>query len=187
MQERIDDMKTELRFEEKEMPVASLGGEACVPDLSGEMILQNRLRFQLGEEDEIYEGYGRVKNTYPYSQRNSYTRELRAGKVKTAVLENRYLKAVFLTEYGGRLWELWDKERGENLLYTNDVLRFSNLAVRNAWFSGGVEWNLGIIGHTPFTTEKMYAARTSDEKGNPVLRMYSEFFDDPGSGPFPAV
>lgn len=172
MQERIDDMKTELRFEEKEMPVASLGGEACVPDLSGEMILQNRLRFQLGEEDEIYEGYGQVKNAYPYSQRNSYTRELRAGKVKTAVLENRYLKAVFLTEYGGRLWELWDKEYGENLLYTNDVLRFSNLAVRNAWFSGGVEWNLGIIGHTPFTTEKMYVARTSDEKGNPVLRMY---------------
>ena len=75
-------MKTELRFEEKEMPVASLGGEACVPDLSGEMILQNRLRFPLGEEDEIYEGYGRVKNAYPYSQRNSYTRELRAGKVK---------------------------------------------------------------------------------------------------------
>lgn len=165
-------MKTELRFEETEMLVASLGEEACVPDLSGEMILQNRLHFALGEEEEIYEGYGRVKNAYPYCQRNSYTRKLQPGKVKTAVLENRYLKAVFLTEYGGRLWELWDKERNVNLLYTNDVLRFSNLAVRNAWFSGGVEWNLGIIGHTPFTTEKMYVARTSNDKGNPVLRMY---------------
>lgn len=165
-------MKAELRFEKKEMPVASLGEEACVPDLSGEMILQNWLSFRLGEEDEIYEGFGRVKNAYPYCQRNSYTRELQSGEVKTAVLENRYLKAVFLTEYGGRLWELWDKERGVNLLYTNDVLRFSNLAVRNAWFSGGVEWNLGIIGHTPFTAEKMYVARTKDDKGNPVLRMY---------------
>ena len=58
-------MKTELRFEEKEMPVASLGGEACVPDLSGEMILQNRLRFQLGEEDEIYEDMGGKKIPIP--------------------------------------------------------------------------------------------------------------------------
>lgn len=165
-------MSTELRMEKRRMKLADLGEESCVPDLSGEVILQNQLKFRLGETDEIYEGYGRVKNAYPYRQRNGYTRQLREKEVQTAVLENRYLKAVFLPEYGGRLWELWDKEQGENLLYTNDVLRFSNLAVRNAWFSGGVEWNVGVIGHTPFTTEQMYVARTSDENGNPVLRMY---------------
>ena len=165
-------MSTELRMEKRRMKLADLGEESCVPDLSGEVILQNQLKFRLGETDEIYEGYGRVKNAYPYRQRNGYTRQLREKEVQTAVLDNRYLKAVFLPEYGGRLWELWDKEQGENLLYTNDVLRFSNLAVRNAWFSGGVEWNVGVIGHTPFTTEQMYVARTSDENGNPVLRMY---------------
>ena len=165
-------MSTELRMEKRRMKLADLGEESCVPDLSGEVILQNQLKFRLGETDEIYEGYGRVKNAYPYRQRNGYTRQLREKEVQTAVLENRYLKAVFLPEYGGRLWELWDKEQGENLLYTNDVIRFSNLAVRNAWFSGGVEWNVGVIGHTPFTTEQMYVARTSDENGNPVLRMY---------------
>lgn len=165
-------MSTELRMEKRRMKLADLGEESCVPDLSGEVILQNQLKFRLGETDEIYEGYGRVKNAYPYRQRNGYTRQLREKEVQTAVLENRYLKAVFLPEYGGRLWELWDKEQDKNLLYTNDVLRFSNLAVRNAWFSGGVEWNVGVIGHTPFTTEQMYVARTSDENGNPVLRMY---------------
>lgn len=165
-------MSTELRMEKRRMKLADLGEESCVPDLSGEVILQNQLKFRLGETDEIYEGYGRVKNAYPYRQRNGYTRQLRKKEVQTAVLENRYLKAVFLPEYGGRLWELWDKEQDKNLLYTNDVLRFSNLAVRNAWFSGGVEWNVGVIGHTPFTTEQMYIARTSDENGNPVLRMY---------------
>ena len=154
------------------MRVAPLGKESCVPDLSGEVILQNQLRFRLGEEDELYEGYGRVKNAYPYRQRNGYNRKLKEKEVQTAVLENDFLKAVFLPEYGGRLWELWDKEKETNLLYTNDVIRFSNLAVRNAWFSGGVEWNIGVIGHTPFTTEQMYVARTEDEKGNPVLRMY---------------
>lgn len=162
----------ELRFENRKIKGADLGEEACVPDLLGEHILQNDLEFHLDEWDEIYEGYGRRKNAYPYRQYNSYTRELKEKEIRTAVLENRYLKAVFLPEYGGRLWELWDKETGNNLFYTNDVIRFSNLAVRNAWFSGGVEWNVGIIGHNAYTTGPLYTAVTETETGSPVLRMY---------------
>lgn len=165
-------MKPELYFENKQMKIAPLGEASSLPDLSGEHILQNHLKFCLDEEDELYEGYGRCKNAYPYRQYNCYTRKLEEAKIKTAVLENAYLKAVFLPEYGGRLWELWDKETGQNVLYTNDVLRFSNLAVRNAWFSGGVEWNVGVIGHTPRTTEQMYTGTLTDDKGNPVLRIY---------------
>lgn len=164
--------KAELRFEVKRMRVADRGAECCLPDLTGERILQNHLEFLLDEEDEIYEGYGRRQNAYPYRQYNTYTRELSEREVETAVLENRYVKAVFLPEYGGRLWELWDKEAGKNLLYTNDVIQFSNLAVRNAWFSGGVEWNIGVIGHNPFTIDSLYTARLKDEWGNPILRMY---------------
>lgn len=165
-------MKPELRFETKKMMAANLGRESSLPDLLGEMILQNQLEFALDEEDEIYEGYGRRENAYPYRQYNSYSGTLSEKELQTAVLENDYLKAVFLTEYGGRLWELWDKKKGRNLLYTNDVLQFRNLAVRNAWFSGGVEWNIGVIGHTPLTTEQMYVAKTETERGVPVLRMY---------------
>ena len=165
-------MVSELRFETKKIRMADLGKESCVPDLLGELTMQNQLEFHLDETDEIYEGYGRVKSAYPYRQRNTYTRELKEMEIHTAVLENRYLKAVFLPEFGGRLWELWDKYTGRNLLYTNDVLQFSNLAVRNAWFSGGVEWNIGIIGHNPFTTEPLYTAQIVNEDGEPVLRMY---------------
>ena len=163
---------TRLVFETKRMKVAELGEESSVPDLFGELTTQNSLVFDLDEDDEIYEGYGKVNSAFPYRQLNGYTRELHEKDVKTAVLENEYLKAVFLTEYGGRLWELWDKKTGKNLLYTNDVLRFSNLAIRNAWFSGGVEWNLGIIGHNPLTTEPLYVAKTQTDEGDPVLRMY---------------
>lgn len=163
---------SELRFEFMKIRGSDLGAEACVPDLLGEHILQNNLEFRLSEDDEIYEGYGRKKNAYPYRQYNNYTRQLKELEIKTAVLENNYLKAVFLPEYGGRLWELWDKTTGTNLLYTNDVLRFSNLAVRNAWFSGGVEWNIGVIGHTPYTTAPMYTAVSKMPSGVPVLRMY---------------
>lgn len=163
---------SELRFEKIKIIGSELGEESCVPDLLGEHILQNSLKFRLDEKDEIYEGYGRRKNAYPYRQYNNYTREVKERVCEAAVLENRFLKAVFLPEYGGRLWELWDKKTEKNLLYTNDVIRFSNLAVRNAWFSGGVEWNIGVIGHTPYTTDPLYTAVTKTESGAPVLRMY---------------
>lgn len=112
---------SELRFEKIKIIGAELGEESCVPDLLGEHILQNSLKFRLDEKDEIYEGYGRRKNAYPYRQYNNYTREVKERVCEAAVLENRFLKAVFLPEYGGRLWELWDKKTEKNLLYTNDM------------------------------------------------------------------
>lgn len=165
-------MTSELRFETRKIKGADLGQESCVPDLLGNLTGHNQLEFHLDETDEIYEGYGRTERAYPYRHRNTYTRKLKEQEVQTAVLENRYLKAVFLPGFGGRLWELWDKYTGRNLLYTNDVLQFGNLSVRNAWFSGGVEWNIGVMGHHPFTTEQLYTAQTTNENGEPVLRMY---------------
>lgn len=165
-------MKPELRFETKTMRTGEFGEPASVPDLGGKGVLQNHLEFSLEEDDEIYEGFGRRANSYPYPQIQTYRREIREREMKTAVLENDFLRAVFLPELGGRLWELTDKETGRNLLYTNDVIRFSNLAICNAWFSGGVEWNVSLIGHTPFTTRSLYTARLTMGEGIPVLRMY---------------
>lgn len=161
-----------LTFQKIKLPMAGRGQESSLPDLLGISVLQNELKFDLDEHDEIYEGYGRTQNMYPYRQYDNYCRDLKTVTTEAAILENDFLKAVFLTEYGGRLWELWDKKRGKNLLYTNDVLRFSNLASRNAWFSGGVEWNIGVIGHCPFTTEALHIAKTQTPEGFPVLRMY---------------
>lgn len=165
-------MKPTIRFEQQKIKRGKLGEEASVPDLIGGLILQNDLEFHLDEEDDIHGGYGKCLNSYPYRQFNGYSRKLEESSVKTIVLENDYLKAVFLPELGGRLWSLWDKKRNRNLLYTNDVIRFSNLAIRNAWFSGGVEWNVGVIGHSPFTTLPLYTAVLEGDDGTPILRMY---------------
>ena len=116
-------MTSELRFETKKIRIADLGQESCVPDLLDGLTMQNSLEFHLDETDEIYEGYGRVKSAYPYRQRNTYTRKLKEQEVQTAVLENRYLKAVFLPGFGGRLWELWDKYTGKNLGLVKNNLR----------------------------------------------------------------
>lgn len=142
------------------------------PDLLGNVNLQNRSRFALGEDDGIFEGYGQRQSSYPYSQRTGYGRDLREQEIECAILENDALRAVFLPSRGGRLWQLTDKRIGRELLYTNDVLRYSNLAICNAWFSGGVEWNISIIGHSPFTTEQLFTARLHTPSGVPVLRMY---------------
>lgn len=165
-------MKPNLTFKKELFRVSVLGSETSVPDLLGSLNVQNKIRFHLNEYEEIYEGYGKCSTSYPYRQYTCYNRQLIKKEMKTAVLENDYLEAVFLPELGGRLWRLTDKRNGKNLLYTNDVIRPGNLAIRNAWVSGGVEWNISMIGHTPFTMEQIFTARLKDEHDNPVLRMY---------------
>ena len=165
-------MQPVLSFETMEIPVGDFGIKSCLPDLTGQINVQNRTRFTLDEDDEIFEAYGQAAGAYPYQQRVGYTRGLKKSPVNVAVLENKYLKAVFLTDFGGRLWSLTDKISGRNLLYTNDVLRASNLAICGAWFSGGVEWNVGMIGHSPFTAEPLFVAQLKRDNGVPVLRMY---------------
>lgn len=165
-------MKSELRFETQKIKMAELGAETSTPELLGAKILQNDLESSMDVEKEIRKGYGRIANAYPYCAFSCYQRELKDQDIKTAVLENDYLKAVFLPELGGRLWSLWDKIRGRELLFRNPAIRFGNLAIRNAWFSGGVEWNVGVIGHSPFTTCPLFAAELQMKNGTPVLRMY---------------
>jgi tetratricopeptide (TPR) repeat protein len=88
------------------------------------------------------------------------------------VLANEHLRATFLLGLGGRLWSLVHRPSGRELLYTNPIFQPAHLALRNAWFAGGVEWNIGTIGHTPLTCEPMHAALVRSDDGGPVLRMY---------------
>lgn len=165
-------MKPVLTFKSQKIRAASLGEPDSVPNLVGSLIIQNELDFDIDEGEELHGGYGRVINSYPYRQISCYDRELKRAEIETAVLENRYLRATFLPTRGGRLWSLWDKQKGRELLFSNPVLRYGNLAVRNAWFSGGVEWNIGVIGHTPYTASALFTAVLETGEGIPVLRMY---------------
>lgn len=167
-----DIMKPTLTFQKETFTISDLGTETSTPDLIPSSNVQNKTQFFLDEDDEIFEGYGKLFTSFPYRQYTSYTRNLHDKQLQTAILENDFLKAVFLPEFGGRLWSLIDKATGKNLLYTNDVIRPSNLAIRNAWFSGGVEWNISMIGHTPFTMEPLFTSTLEKENGIPVLRMY---------------
>jgi hypothetical protein len=88
------------------------------------------------------------------------------------VLENEHLRATVAPELGGRLLSLIDKDADYELLDRNPVFQPANLALRNAWFSGGVEWNPSHFGHHYQTCSPVYAARVRGSRGEPVLRIY---------------
>jgi hypothetical protein len=86
-------------------------------------------------------------------------------------MENDFLRAEFIPALGGRLWSLYDKQRKRDILYRNPVFRPANLAIREAWFSGGIEWNIGRLGHSVHTCAPVFAGVVGDT-GQSVLRLW---------------
>lgn len=161
-----------LSIEDFIMPAVENGEDDSVPPVSVVRNLQQPKCDSADEDDELYLGFGFESSAFPYRVQNNYSRQLKNRTFKAVRLENKYLKAIFLPELGGRLWELHDKIADKPLLFVNPVYRLGNLAVRNAWFSGGVEFNCGIIGHHPHTCECIHSASGTFEDGTPYFRMY---------------
>lgn len=155
------------------MPTAVVGPENPLPMLFGGSDLH--AIEDAGDADEemrLNIGYGRVSSVLPYLVQDGYTRERSVVEHRVAVLENDVLRATFLLGAGGRLWSLEHKATGRELLHRNEAFQPANLALRNAWFAGGIEWNIGTIGHTPTTCEPLHAVRVVLPDGTPVLRLY---------------
>lgn len=108
----------------------------------------------------------------PYKMQDRYSRKRLPLKKKTIVMENEYLIATFWPEDGGRLYSLFDKINNAELLMSNPAYQPGNLALRNAWLSGGIEWNFGSYGHHARTCDHLFAAILKDGNGNDFLRMY---------------
>lgn len=114
--------------------------------------------------------FGHPPSMLPYGKRDSYRRDPVVREVPAITLENERLRAVFLPGLGGRLWSLVDLATGRELLHRNPVIQPANLALRDAWFAGGVEWNLGTTGHWALTCDPLHAAWV--DAPYPVLRLY---------------
>jgi len=165
---------SELRLETMEIPAADLGPENPLPALENPGDVHATKPEGTGIPDEMLENmaYARIPNILPYTLQDGYNRRRRRRGLSVAVLENDTLRATFALELGGRLWSLVHKPSGRELLCRNPVFQPANLALRNAWFSGGVEWNIGMIGHCTFTCSPLFAARLRTPEGTPVLRLY---------------
>ena len=165
---------TELRIENLTMPSADLGPQNPLPPLRSARDVHGVREPVPGVSEEMQRNmaYGHVPNILPYTMQDGYNRCQEPRDFRVAVLENELLRATVLLAYGGRLWSLIHKPSGRELLDRNPVFQPANLALRNAWFSGGVEWNIGTTGHSPFTCSPLFVARVETPEGIPVLRLY---------------
>ncbi len=163
-----------LRIEELALPGARLGAENPLPELAnvGGANTPMKISPEIPEEDRKYFGYGANRSILPYPLQTDYDRTRMPRRFRAVVMENEILKATFLPQLGGRLWSLYHKPLSRELLYVNPVFQPANLALRNAWISGGVEWNMSFCGHHPFTCAPLHTARVMDADGNQILRMY---------------
>jgi hypothetical protein len=119
-------------------------------------------------------GYGRETafRLLPYTLQDRYGRNLEDLEFPLLILENEFLRAEVVPSLGGRLWALFDKKEGRDILYRNPLFRPANLAIRDAWFSGGIEWNIGRLGHTVHTCSPVFAGRLASGEGPPALRLW---------------
>lgn len=152
---------------------AEIGGENPLPIFRNQR-RDRSVKFLNGfsAEQTNLVGYETGEIYLPYRLQDRYTRELMQRDIDTIVLENEYLRATFLPGLGGRLYSLQSKENQQELLFTNPILQFANLSILNAWFSGGIEWNMGQYGHTFGTCAPVHIAKLSDEAGNEFIRIY---------------
>jgi hypothetical protein len=165
---------SELRLGAFEMPAGKLGDENPLPPLfpPSQFATYAAMNAHVPAETGLL-GYGTGIGRMPYCLQDNYDRRRRKRSFKVAILENDCLRATFLLELGGRLWSLYHKKANRELLYVNPVFQPANIAMRDAWFSGGIEWNAVLRAHTPFTCSPVFAARVEGGGGMGVPPMSS--------------
>lgn len=164
---------TELRIENLVIPGALLGTENPLPFFRDPAINRYiRVTETMPLAKQEYLGWETAFRVLPYRMQDQYTRQREPLTFRSIVLENETLKATFLPEIGGRLISLFHKPLQRELLHRNPVFQPANLAIRNAWFSGGIEWNIGQVGHTFTTCSPLFASAIEGASGEPGLRLY---------------
>ena len=119
--------------------------------------------------------YGRLATVLPCARLDSYRRSRAPLSFDALVLDNGRLRATVLPGLGGRLISLVRHLPGggeRELLYRNPVFQPANFALNGAWFSGGVEWNIGSTGHTTLSVAPVHAASVPGPDGTPMLRLW---------------
>jgi hypothetical protein len=93
----------------------------------------------------------RYARLYPYHSFDGYSTTSEPRQWNVVRLENDFIEVCVLPEAGGKAWGAVVKETGHEFIYRNEVMKFRNIALRGPWTSGGIEFNFGVIGHTPST------------------------------------
>jgi tetratricopeptide (TPR) repeat protein len=146
-----------------ESPLPPFTGLQRLPDPSSSPDLPPDMRERIA--------YGRLASPLPYALHNAYLRDLRPLEIAAIQLTNGSLEAMILPSLGGRVWSLRDLAADRDLLFTNPRLQFANFALTDAWFAGGIEWNLGSTGHSTTTSRPVFTGSLPTSRGT-ALRIW---------------
>ncbi|MEI7904819.1 MAG: DUF5107 domain-containing protein [Candidatus Firestonebacteria bacterium] len=94
---------------------------------------------------------------YPYPRMNTSDENVPAGvkstvSYKSLVLENEHIRAVIVPALGGRLYELFDKISGQDVLYKTNMVKPATLYGRGAGYIcviGGFKYGFPSYAHSP--------------------------------------
>lgn len=108
--------------------------------------------------------WARGGSLYPYSFFDELSYEGSNREWNIIRLENAYLRLLVSPSEGGKLIAAIEKSTGKDFIYFNRVRKFRHIAHRGPWTSGGIEWNFGLVGHTPATASPVdYAIRNNPD------------------------
>ncbi|MGW2553479.1 DUF5107 domain-containing protein [Streptomyces sp. NPDC001635] len=166
---------TTIRRDTMTVPAAALGADNPLPPLrplDEVHRIEDRDREDLPRDMARQIGWEPLHSLLPVRVRDGYGRSRAPMDIDTVVIENDRLRATVLPGLGGRIASLFHKPTGRELLYRNPVFQPACFALNGAWFSGGIEWNIGATGHTTFSCSPLHAARVTAPDGGEMLRLW---------------
>lgn len=168
-------MATRVRRTTLTLPAAPLGPDNPLPALRAGQDLH---RIEIPQDACLPADMARqiggapLRSILPARMRDGYGRTRRTTDLDALVIENDRLRATVLPGLGGRVYSLHHKPTDRELLYRNPVLQPAAFALNGAWFSGGIEWNIGATGHTTLSCAPLHAARVPAPDGGEMLRLW---------------
>ncbi|MEU7057766.1 DUF5107 domain-containing protein [Streptomyces sp. NPDC046197] len=166
---------TTIRREVLTLPAAPLGPDNPLPPLrplDEVHRIEDRDKLDLPRDMARQLGHAPLHSLLPVRVRDGYGRARAPHRIDALVLENERLRVTVLPGLGGRVASLVHKPTGRELLYRNPVFQPANFALNGAWFSGGIEWNIGATGHTTLSCSPLHAARVPAPDGGEMLRLW---------------
>ncbi|MGW0394954.1 DUF5107 domain-containing protein [Streptomyces sp. NPDC003042] len=157
------------------LPAAALGPDNPLPALrapAGVHVLDDRSRDNLPRDMARQIGYEPLRSLLPVPIRDGYGRERAEREFESIVIDNGRLRVTVLPGLGGRIHSLVHLPTGRELLYRNPVFQPTAFALNGAWFSGGIEWNIGATGHTALSCMPLHAALVPGPDGGVMVRLW---------------
>ena len=90
-------------------------------------------------EKRVYQGSSGV--VYPHPVIEKIEDEKHDKEYHAIFIENDFIKIMILPELGGRIHRAFDKIRGRDFVYYNQVIKPALVGLTGPWISGGIEFN----------------------------------------------